>query len=105
MQSQTANIMDHMEKNRAPRGRKDKQGQEKVIDLTVLAQAKDELVNLHQKNKLAASDLESAVTRVSEKAGLQSSVVRKWLTAVASDKAEEKARDARQLALLFDEMK
>lgn len=86
------------------RGRKDKQGQEKVIELSVLTERMANLITLQTKAKTAGKEYGEAIKVVSEKAGLLSSVVRKFVAARASEMYSERKTEAQQLEMLFEEI-
>jgi len=90
---------------RSARGRQDRSGQKKAIDMSKLTDRLDHLVNLHGRAKTAARDLSDAVKAVAEKSGLLASVVRKVVVAKAGEGFEDKKKEAAQLALAFDEIK
>lgn len=52
----------------------------------------------------AADTLSEGIKAAAEKAGIQATVLRKFITARAGDKFEEKKRDAAQLNLIFEEV-
>lgn len=89
---------------RGARGRQDRSGQEKVIDKSHLTERLDHLVQLHTRSKESSKDLSDAIKAVAEKAGLLASVVRKIVVAKAGESFEEKKKEAKQLALMFDEV-
>ncbi len=86
---------------RAPRGRQDRSGQEKVIKMKELEDRLPHLVSLKNKSSDAAKDFSSAVKAVAEKSGLLASVVRKVTIAKSGDNFDEKAKEAEQLELVF----
>jgi hypothetical protein len=52
----------------------------------------------------AANTLSEGIKAAAEKAGIQATVLRKFITARAGEKFEEKKRDCAQLNLLFEEV-
>jgi hypothetical protein len=89
---------------RAVRSRKDSEGQEAVIKMKELRDKLDHLVSLFNAAADASTAYGEAVKAISEKAGLQASVVRKFVSAKVSEKFEDKKRDCEQLSLCFDEI-
>lgn len=85
------------------RGRKDKLGQETIVDLKPVKERLEYLKDLYKKSKSSSTEFSDAVKATAEKSGLIASQVRKFVIAKASDKAQEVKREAEQLALLFDE--
>jgi uncharacterized protein (UPF0335 family) len=79
-------------------------GQEQVIKVTVISDKMDQLVKLHHAAAEASEDLSDAIKKAAEKSGMNAKALRSFVAARAGDKYEERARDARQLALLFDEV-
>lgn len=88
---------------RGARGRQDRSGQEKVIDMSKLNDRMAHLVKLHTSAREEAKAFSDAVKSVAEKSGLLASVVRKVVTARAGEAFEEKKKEAEQLALVFGE--
>lgn len=85
------------------RGRKDRASkQEAVIETGVIGDRVQELVLLLQRAKDAGAAYNDGIKAAAEKAGLQSSVVRKFVEAKAGEHYDDKKRDAMQLVLLFD---
>ena len=93
-----------LKKGRRIRARKDAEGQEAVIELCALRDKMDHLTSLYGSAKEAREIYGEAVKAIAEKAGLQSSVVRKFVSAKASEKFEEKKRESEQLSLCFEEI-
>ena len=91
-------------KTTKPRGRKDAQKQEAVIECDVIRERKDELIRLYRATGTAAEEWNDGIKAAAEKAGLQSGVVRKFIIACAGEAFGDKKRDAAQLTLLFDEV-
>ena len=87
-----------------PKGRKDKDHQEQVIKHESLATRMEELVKLHHASASAGEELNDAIKVAAEESGLLASVVRKFVTARAGEKYEEKKREVDQLSLCFDEI-
>lgn len=86
------------------RARKDADKQEAVIKMGTLKESVEELIKLYRYSKVASDTFSEAVKNIAEKAGLQASVVRKFIAARAGEKFEDKKRDAEQLSLCFDEI-
>jgi hypothetical protein len=89
------------------RGRKAKTSdhQEAVIRLSELNPlAMETMLTDFRNAKEAATILDESVKAWALKAGSQSSVLRKFIAARASEGFADKKRDAQQLALLFDEI-
>lgn len=89
------------------RGRKSKTSdhQEAVIRLDELNPLAIETMLTDFRNaKDAATVLDESVKAWSTKAGIQSSVLRKFIAARASEGFGDKKRDAMQLSLLFEEI-
>jgi hypothetical protein len=90
-----------------PRGRKAKTSdhQEAVIRLEELNPLAIETMLTDFRNaKDAATILDESVKAWAQKAGIQSSVLRKFIAAKASEGFADKKRDALQLSLLFEEI-
>jgi len=83
---------------------KDADGQEAVIKVRELAEKVDHLVQLANAASDASTAYGEAVKAIAEKAGLQASVVRKFIAAKVSDNFDDKKRDCEQLQLCFDEI-
>lgn len=86
------------------KGRKDADGVEVIIKMKP---AKDEigrLLKLKVACDEATENYNSAVKFVAEQAGLQASVVNKFVRARAGEHFEDKKRDCEQLQLMFDEI-
>jgi hypothetical protein len=90
-------------KARAPRGRKDRDKQEAVIEAAVVHEKILYLENLCRASISAADEFNDSIKAVAEKSGLMASVVRKYVVARVSDKVEDKRRESEQLSLLFTE--
>jgi hypothetical protein len=86
------------------RGRKETDGQEKVISTKPIRESVTELCQLKVKADAARDRLNVAVKAVAEKSGLLSSVVRKFVNARAGENFEEEKRKVEQLGLVFDEV-
>lgn len=91
---------------RAPRGRKDNQGQEAVIRPEPLKKALKDLGHLKTKHDESSQKLRDAIKAVAEKAGMEASVVRKFVNArhAGSEKFEAEQRRIEQLGICFDEI-
>lgn len=85
-------------------GRKDEHHQEKVIDLSLVSDSIDELVRLYKSAAEVAEDYSTAIKETAEKAGINAGALRKFVTAKAGEKYEERKRDCEQLSLLFEEV-
>jgi hypothetical protein len=89
---------------RRPRGRKDHDGQGAVVKLEPVRERIVYLVGLYRDSEAASTVLAEGIKDIAEKAGLQASVVRKFIAAKAGEKFAEKKRDCEQLSLLFKEV-
>ena len=97
-------FLSDMRETRAAKARKEG-GQEKVIDLDQLKSGQiQELLLLKLSAKTAAEDFGSAIRAKAEAAGVQASVLRKYVNALAAKKTPEQKRNAEQLVLLFEEI-
>jgi hypothetical protein len=88
------------------RGRKEKTGdhQEAIIKLDALSAAVLGTLVADYKHACEAGDTFSdGIKAQAEKAGIQSSVLRKFVVASAGENFDDKKRDAMQLSLLFEE--
>jgi hypothetical protein len=95
------------EARRKPQGRKAKTSdhQEAAITLDKLTAAVIHTLVADLKHAQEAGDIfASGIKAQAEKAGIQASVLRKFIAARAGESFAEKKRDAEQLALLFDEI-
>lgn len=90
--------------NVTPLGRKESQGQEKVIEMDALRQSLPELIQLYGSAQEAKAKLSDAVKAVAEKSGLLSSTVKRVVKAKANQTWEEAKRNAQQLSLVFEEI-
>lgn len=86
------------------KGRKDNNGQEAVIQTSVLADRITSLEQLHLKASAAKEALNEAIKSTAEKSGLMASVVRKFVDARVNEKFGDKQREYAQLTLCFDEI-
>jgi hypothetical protein len=86
------------------RGRKDKEGQESVIQMQPVKDNLQNLVDLWNKAKESNARLNDAVKATAEKSGLLASVVRRLVNAKAGEKYDEEANKVQQLALVFEEV-
>ena len=91
-------------KGRRIRSRKDADKQEAVIKMSEVKDKIDYLLQLYKASEDAGNTYGEAVKSIAEKAGLQSSVVRKFVSARASEKFDDKKRDCEQLQLCFDKI-
>ena len=101
---QAANAVADIADRRQAVGRKDAEKQEQVIELDVLRERSDYLVQLFYAKRDAAKEFGDAVKATAEKAGLLSTVVRKFVAAKAGDDYDDAKRKADQLALVFEEI-
>lgn len=86
----------------AARGRKDG-GQTKVINLDELSSERvQNLLGLKIVARTATEEFGEAIRATAEKAGIQSSVLRKYINALAAKKTGDQKRNAEQLCLLFE---
>ena len=92
------------EKKDAPRGRKDAEKQETVLNPESVETKIEHLITLKRKVETATSDYSDAIKAVAETSGFLASQVRKFVTARAGERFEEKKREATQFVLLFDEV-
>ena len=86
-----------------PKGRKDAEGQEKIITIKPLRKALSELLTLKGRLDTAKDRFGDAVKAVAEQSGLMSSVVRKLVKAKAGDSYDDEKRKVDQAALVFEE--
>ena len=90
------------------RGRKSKarieDGQEKVIELSVVKERRDELVNLYNRAKEAGEDFATAIKKAAEDSGLPAKPLRSFIVATAGEKFMARKRENEQLELLFTEV-
>ncbi|MDA8260241.1 MAG: hypothetical protein M0Z99_32185 [Betaproteobacteria bacterium] len=86
------------------RGRKDAEKQEAVIKMKEVKDRIEDLVKLYNAAGDANDKLNDAIKATAEKAGLLSSVVRKFVVARAGENFEEAKRNVEQLSLCFDEV-
>ena len=87
------------------RGRQDRSGQEKVIEVAKLIEKLPHLQGLYNTAKEANKDFSDAVKAVAEKSGLLASVVRKIVVAKAGENYDDKKKEAEQLEMVFGELK
>ncbi|HEY4037832.1 MAG TPA: hypothetical protein VGM15_03340 [Burkholderiaceae bacterium] len=87
----------------APQGRKDAEGQEKVITLDPLREKIDYLVGLKREAESAAEIYAEGVKTVAEQAGLLSATVNKFVGARLKN-FDEKRRMCAQLEMCFEEI-
>jgi hypothetical protein len=87
------------------RGRKAKDKQEAVIKLTELSPAiVGTLVADLKHAQEAGKVFGDGIVANAKRAGIEASVLRRFITARAGEDFEEKKRDAQQLSLLFEEL-
>lgn len=91
-------------KAKGPKGRTDRSGQEKVIELQKLEDKIETLVDLYKLQAETAADLNEGIKAAAEESGLLATVVRKFIVARAGKLFTEKAREAQQLSLVFEEI-
>lgn len=91
-------------KPKRPAARKGADGQEQVIELAPLKRQMIELIALYGRKGEAAQAFGDAVKVAAEASGLQSSTVRKFVTARAGEQFDKAKRGAEQLQLLFEEV-
>ena len=91
---------------KAPRGRKDNQGQEAVIKPQTLKDGLKNLAHLKAKAEEANQKLKDAVKAIAEKSGLEATVVRKFVNArhAGSEKFDNEKRRIEQLGIVFEEI-
>lgn len=87
-----------------PRGRKDNEGQEAVVTTKPIRERIAELCTLKEKSEQAKEALNAAIKATAEAAGMQSSVVRKFVNARSGDKFDQEARKVEQLGIVFSEV-
>lgn len=86
---------------RPPKGRKDANGQEAVIELGVLHEREEELCQLYTRAGEAAADYSTAITKAGEDSGLNAAAIRRYIAAKAGDKFDAEKKRVTQLALAF----
>lgn len=91
------------ETKRKVRGRK-ANGQQAVIELSVVRDRIDDLVSLYLAAQRSGDELSEAINATAEAAGIKAAPLRKVVAAKAGERFEEKRTEAGQLALLFDEV-
>lgn len=87
---------------RTTTGRKDRSGQEAVVNMAELLEREQTLVDLYLLCQEHNADLNDGIKAVAEACGLHAAVVKKRIVAKATDKFLEGQRNARQLALAFE---
>ncbi len=85
-------------------GRKDSAGTKVVMNSKPIKEMLKDLIALEMKRAAATEKFNDQVTAVAEKAGFQSSTVRKLVKAHANDKFEEEKRNIEQLSILFEDV-
>jgi hypothetical protein len=85
------------------RGRRDG-GQEQVIKVKVVKERIEELVDLHKAAETAKEDLSSAIKATAQEAGLEASVVKRFVAARSGENFTKSRRKSEQLELLFDQV-
>ena len=85
------------------RGRRDG-GQEQVIKVGVVKARIGELVDLHRESETAKEALSDAIKATAQEAGLEASVVKRFVAARAGDGFLKSRRKSEQLELLFDQV-
>lgn len=101
---QTESAAEINAKRGSVRGRKDSNNQEAVVKPDVI---KDRIVELVMRYKAAQDEAEafnSGIKAAAEASGLMASVVRKFVVARAGEKFADKANEAMQLSIVFEEV-
>lgn len=98
------NVNTDVSRGRQVQSRKDQDGQSAVIKMGEVKDKVEYLVQLLEASKASANTYGEAIKAIAEKSGLQSSVIRKFIAAKASEKFEDRKRDVEQSQLLFDEI-
>lgn len=88
---------------KGPRGRKNRDKQEAVIETAKLKDKLSYLVKLKKASDSASTEFNDAIKATAEKSGLLASVVRKVVVAASGEDYEAKQREAEQLSLAFEE--
>lgn len=90
--------------SKSAKGRREKDGSEKVVTLQPLRVSLKHLASLYDSKKAAESAFREAVKKIAEKTGLMSAVVNKLISARAKDTVFDEARKAEQLSMIFSEI-
>ena len=98
------NVNTDAKAGRRIRARKDKDGQEAIIKIGEVRDKIGYLIDMHNKAKDAGTDYGDAVKATAERAGISSSVLRKFVAARAGEKFDECAKEVEQLSLCFEEV-
>lgn len=91
-------------KARAPKGRKDEEGQEQPIKLDPVRERIQQLITLHHSAKEASADFSDAIKKCAEDSGLNAAAVRRFVIARAGDKFDARKKDVAQLSILFEDV-
>lgn len=83
-------------------GRKDKDGQEAVINRAAVYERQEHLIRSYRQAREASTQFSEDIKAAAKKAGLNAATVRRFIVAKASDDFEEAKRKVSQLSLLFD---
>ncbi len=100
MQTNDANL----NTGKKPRGRKNADKQEAIIDNSIIKARIEEMVKLKKASDTASDEFSEAIKFVAESAGLNASAVRKFVLARAGEHFEDKKKECEQLSLLFEEV-
>lgn len=92
------------EETKQVEGRKDHNGDEKVITLDPLKAGIHDLMVLKAKSDAANVDLREAIKGMAEKTGLMAKAVRALVNARAKDRVKDAEREYEQMALVFSEV-
>lgn len=89
--------------NKRPRtGRTGRDGQEAIMKLDPVKKNLDTLVDLHKLVKSYQEDLNNGIKETAEAAGVNASVVKKYIVAKAGENFADKVREIEQLAFIFE---
>jgi len=75
-----------------------------LVDIDAVDANLAHLLTLYQSAKLSADDLSAAIKTTAEKAGVHPAALRRYVSARASEKYQEKRAEAAQLQLMFEEI-
>ena len=89
-------------RNRNPRQRQDKSGQEQVQNITALSEDMPKLLKLKSAFDDAKTDYSEAVKKTAERSGHLAPVVRRLVDAKAGDRFDEVKRLVDQMASVFE---
>lgn len=90
--------------DKTPKGRKDADKQEAVLQPKVVAERLEKLVGLARGVDDAKEDLNISIKRCAEDSGFLASVIRRRVMAAKGENFETKKREVEQLELLFSEV-